>query len=438
MALVDEFSYMLGDDGVILNPDSLVPPFVDVTNVQGFDSAPPRVTEHDHEGTDGGFVDAEFEQSRPIIIEGTVYSGEGAPLEPFLDDLKMNWAPSTLPMPLYLKHPGVSERVAFVKPQGCRYASTQARRLGTAEVQFICTAEDPRIYSAELQTVPVPQGELIVTGRGYPRGYPYGYGAPAIANGVNIIVGGNRPTPLVISIPGPAKNMQIVNDTLGITMILDIELLAGDTMLIDTKTRSITVNGANRRTALREPDWFFLYPGNNYIRFRAESSNLTPGPAQNSITTFESGASPWAAVGGTVAQSSAQVYEGAFSLLLTPDGVTATVEARSELVQAIASRKHLLQARVRTPTTRSVSIACNWHEADGTYISTSATPTVVTANTWTLLSQEYTAPALTAQGRVMVLEGSTPPITDVIHIDNASLSLMEPTAITVQYRPAWR
>lgn len=275
MPLVDEMSYMLGDDGVILNPDSLVPPFVDIENVQGLDSAPVRLTEGELEGQDGGFVDAEFESRRSVILEGMVYSGSGDTLEPFLDRLKENWAPRALPIPLYFKMPGVSERILFVKPQGCRYDVNSLRRVGSAQIQFICTAEDPRIYSSTLQSFGIPQGDVIVTGRGYPRGYPYGYGAPVSPNGSSIFVEGNRDTPAVFTIPGPAKNFQIIHDTLGKSLILDAILLTGETMTIDTRTRTITVNGQNRRSTLRAPTWFFLSKGNNFLRFRAESNNST-------------------------------------------------------------------------------------------------------------------------------------------------------------------
>src|SRR5687768_9358567 len=104
MALTDEFSYQLGDAGIILNPDSLSTPFVDITRVTGLDSPPFRTTERDHEGTDGGFMDAEYEKGRPIILEGLAYAN-GSELESFLDDLKANFAPSRTLLPFYFKKP---------------------------------------------------------------------------------------------------------------------------------------------------------------------------------------------------------------------------------------------------------------------------------------------------------------------------------------------
>lgn len=274
MPLTEDFTYMLDDTGVVLNTSADLPPFVDVLKASGFDSAEIRLSQRDHEGTDGGFVDAEFEKSRTLTLEGVAYGGVNT-LEPYLDRLKANWGPSSTVIPLYYKLPGVAERVYFVKPLGCRYDYEELRRIGSTAIQFMCIAEDPRAYDAQLKTVNVLQGDTIVTGRGYPRGYLRGYGATVVPIGSSVFVSGNRPTPPTITIPGPCLNFQVINDTTGDVMIFDVNLLAGETMTIDMKYHSITVNGQNRRATLREPNWFFLRPGENYLRFRAVSSNNT-------------------------------------------------------------------------------------------------------------------------------------------------------------------
>lgn len=277
MALTDAFSYRLGDDGIVLNPDALVTPFVDITTIRGFDSAPLRTTSRDHEGTDGSFMDAVYEKGRPLFLEGMAYADSGS-VETFLDDLKGNWAPSRTLVPLYFKLPGVEERVFFVKPLGCRYDVNAMRRVGCTDIQFEAFAEDPRAYTSTLFNVNIPQAAISITGRGYDKGYSYGYGEVDIGQDqVNLVVGGNRPTPPILTITGPALQPRIINDTLGITMQLDINVLAGETLVIDMQYHTIMLNGSvSRRSALVNPTWFYLQVGDNFLRYRTAVQGATP------------------------------------------------------------------------------------------------------------------------------------------------------------------
>lgn len=269
MALTDDFSYMLGDSGIILNPDALITPFVDITKVIGLDNAPYRTTERDHEGTDGGFMDAEYEKGRSLILEGTAYA-DGDSVEPFLDSLKANYAPSRTLVPFYFKKPGVTERFLRVKPLGCKYDVDQIRRLGLTEIQFSMFAEDPRIYSSNVREEFITQSQTALTGRSYNKGYSYGYGTTVDPSARNIVVGGNRPTPVTLLMTGPAEQPTVINETSGTTMVFDLSLPAGSVLAVDTYYHTVRLDGANRRSALVDPNWFFLLPGDNIIRYRSQ------------------------------------------------------------------------------------------------------------------------------------------------------------------------
>lgn len=269
MALTDDFSYMLGDGGIILNPNSTIMPFVDITSVKGLDNAPYRTTERDHEGTDGGFMDAEYEKGRSIVLEGTLYAVADQ-VEPYLDNLKANFAPSRTLIPFYFKKPGVAERFLKVKPLGVRYDIDQIRRLGYTDVQFSMFAEDPRVYSSNLRDFTIQQTAVSIGGRSYNKSYSYSYGASITPSGGNFPVGGNRPTPPIITISGPAEYPIIVNDTLGATMLFDIILDSGSSLTIDMYYHTVKINGVeNRRSSLVSPEWFFFQPGNNFLRYRS-------------------------------------------------------------------------------------------------------------------------------------------------------------------------
>jgi hypothetical protein len=274
---MDAFSYKLGDTGTVLNPnDTSILPFVDITDIKGLDTPEIRTTERDHEGTDGGFIDAEFEKMRTITLEGQIIAGSDL-VETLLDQLKYEWAPRRDSIPLYYSHPGASDRVMFVKPLGVRFDYTTLRRVGSCDVQFMAQAEDPRLYDAVLQTFNLSQGLAITTGFSFDLGFNFGYGAAVDPNQTNVYNGGNRPAPAVITIPGPVSNPIIYNDTTGNVLQFNISVASGDNLVIDLGYRTVKLNGSvSRRAALLAPDWFLLAKGDNYMRYRASSAGGTP------------------------------------------------------------------------------------------------------------------------------------------------------------------
>lgn len=165
MPLTEDFTFQLGT-GPVLNTDSASLPFVDITKISGLDSAPFRETIRDHEGTDGGFIDAEFEKGREIFLDGTVYANANS-VETYLDTIKSNFAPVTSPIPFYILIPGTVERLLFVKPRGARYDIDMARRLGMTNIQLGLYAEDPRIYAASETLATILFGSAATTGFGF-------------------------------------------------------------------------------------------------------------------------------------------------------------------------------------------------------------------------------------------------------------------------------
>lgn len=275
MAL-DDFTCKLGSTGYVLNDDPVLADdsYVDIYSFKGFDSAPPRLSEHDHEGTDGGFVDAEFDKARPISLEGVLFSTCDEAMG-VLDTLKKNWSLSSTEVPLYIKWPGLGERLINVKPLGCRFDIDTAIRTGRTSVLFQAIAEDPRFYDVTQITVNVPLVSIVFTGRGYSKSYNFGYGSTtAVAEGRTITNFGNRKAPATIRINGPSVNPTIIHDTTSSQLDFTITIPSGQYLDIDLRTHTVRLNGtANRRTALKAPNWFLLHPGNNFIRYQAESGS---------------------------------------------------------------------------------------------------------------------------------------------------------------------
>jgi hypothetical protein len=159
-----------------------------------------------------------------------------------------------------------------------------------------------------------------------------------------------------------------------------------------------------------------------------ETSGLTvvindpaEGTTLNSNPFFEVDALGWTALGGTFVRSTAQFHQGAASGLLTPDGVTVTVEARAASVPADVGVTYRASAWVRCAASRNVSVSINWRTAAGGFLSTSTLLVAVTLNTWTLIDLIATAPASTGLAELSVSMGATPLVGHTLHIDEAKL-----------------
>lgn len=271
---LSDYEFQLDNTGVLLNGGS-VAPFVDITKVTGLDNAPYRETIRDHEGADGGFLDAEFERGREIILDGIIYC-DTTSVEPYLDELKSNYAPVRTPIPFYFKSSGVNERVIFVKPRGVRFDWELARRIGITNVQFLLYAEDPRIYDNTLNEIVIPFGGSATTGFGFSFGFDLSFGTVVPPDGTYIVNNGNRPTPAVFTIDGPVTDPRIMNDTDSKSLNFSIVLASGEFLTVDLANRTVLFNDdINRRDALVTSDWFLFNPGSTFIRFGGSSGSGT-------------------------------------------------------------------------------------------------------------------------------------------------------------------
>src|SRR3954453_10572244 len=91
--------YQFRDDGIVLNTDASLP-FVDITGVQGLDTAGYRTTTKEVEGIDGGTLEANFETPRTVVIDGIAYASPTA-LDAYLDHLGATCDPNAADDPYY-------------------------------------------------------------------------------------------------------------------------------------------------------------------------------------------------------------------------------------------------------------------------------------------------------------------------------------------------
>jgi hypothetical protein len=147
---------------------------------------------------------------------------------------------------------------------------------------------------------------------------------------------------------------------------------------------------------------------------------LTPNPF------FEVDAAGWTGTGGTVARSTVQAHEGVASLLLTPDGVTATVQTQTGLMPTSPGAHMRATPWVRCAVDRNVDLVIGWNTAGGAFISSDFKTFPVTANTWTQLTFTGVAPDTAGQCRLLPARlMGTPPASHIVYIDEAEIFTLD-------------
>lgn len=276
---LSDLTFQYTDTGVLMNGSDNAFPLIDVNSVKGLDSAKYRTSNKDTEGQDGSTIEADFESDRTIIIAGTIITNSGSALEPLLDRLKANFAPSTLYQPFYFKAPGVAQRQVFCKcVSGFKYDWDSLRRTASAKYQVTLQAGDPIIYGVTLNTATGSLTTGIVTGFTFPFSFSFGFGTTVVTPGTfTIYNNGNRPAPFIATVIGTTTNPELRHETLNRSVALGLTVGSGSTLSIDFAKRTATLDEQNVSGKVYKEGWFLLQPGPNALR-------LLAGAAVASIT----------------------------------------------------------------------------------------------------------------------------------------------------------
>jgi len=142
----------------------------------------------------------------------------------------------------------------------------------------------------------------------------------------------------------------------------------------------------------------------------------------NSNPDFETTLTPWSSQDGAVLTRDNTVAQtGSWSMKITPPGGTPGPRAEGDQVPVTPGLGYRALGYLRCVTSRQVALNVNWFNASHGYITTSVNQAAVTANTWTLFSALFVAPAGAAYGQLAPTIPSTPPATDVMFVDEARL-----------------
>ena len=142
------------------------------------------------------------------------------------------------------------------------------RQQRTATIHLAFEATDPRKYSATLHQQSTGLG-TATGGLVFPATFPATFGSGSAGGQVSVTNLGNTDTPPTMTIVGPVDNPIIDHVELGRSLQFTLSLITGDTLVLDADARTATLNGtANREQNLSLPQWFFLTPGTNTVKYR--------------------------------------------------------------------------------------------------------------------------------------------------------------------------
>ena len=249
--------FLIGDDGI-----------------DGFGTTDLRVSDIARPQAHGLFQQRTWLGQRDIDFEVLVVGDSQADVLTNLQTLGEAFAPasSTEAEALALRVGGQTF-LAFGRPDKTA-ADVSLIHSGLAKVKTRFVATDPLLYDAT-ESSDTSGGASTSGGHGYPHAYPHGYGS-VVSGDITAANGGNFETYGTATISGPCTNPTITLAETGESLSCTIAIDVGDSLVIDFKERTVTLNGtASRSTAVDRPgsSWFAMAPGDNTIGFSQSSGS---------------------------------------------------------------------------------------------------------------------------------------------------------------------
>lgn len=210
-----------------------------------------------------------FAGNRLVTVEATMH-GSPSVLRDQVDQLAAAAALSDLERPLVWVLGGMTQlRRANVRVVGRALPIDSAFAAGKAVATLQFEATDPRVYGNIERSDSTGVG-AVTGGLAMPHGFPHGFGL-AEAGTITTTNGGTYPAPWTATLTGPLTSPRIaLVGTDGELRLDGFDLAAGDTLELDSRRRTIRLNGtASRAGSLTRRAWFDLPVGSAAVQLTA-------------------------------------------------------------------------------------------------------------------------------------------------------------------------
>lgn len=234
-------------------------------------------------GRHGGSAGRIFANVRKPSFDGRVVGVDNADFASVRSQFMEAFAIITEPegeLPLVFQHPGAGKLRLYCRPIDVNMPIDRKFALKYPTFQARFEASDPLVYSNDehqvLMTLPIASGGLT-----FPLSFPLVFGS-GVSGTTSVTNAGDVGAPWRAILSGPAQNPIILNDTTGQTLELNgVSVNAGETLVYDSATSSISLNNVASRTGFltSASSWWDLEPrvatDLRYSATGADTSSMT-------------------------------------------------------------------------------------------------------------------------------------------------------------------
>lgn len=254
----------LNSDGIYLQPE-----------LEGLTGLPNiRSTSGVNAGADGGWTSAQFFDARLISIKCVI-----ADQSPAIVEQKRRELMSLLALgkanPLEIRFTTESGNAYTINARVTGVTAPLGQILKKQDVLIQLRADDPLIYAYNEEGGTV--ATLLVQQPS--GGFEIPFTIPLTINGgegyTSVVNSGTEAVYPVIELTGPLHNPSVVNQTSNQIIELDnLTMSASDKVVIDTQTRTVTLNGADVYDLLSEDSSFMtILPGENIMALNSDTTS---------------------------------------------------------------------------------------------------------------------------------------------------------------------
>lgn len=257
-----------------------------------FEPVPERVFDTDKPADSGTYSSPNLDASRVITLTGYAQAPDRAAADRARNQFAALCKRGHL-FQLLVEEP-VVDKTAWVKRGGGNQVNTGPTQF---TFQLILIAPDPAKYSAVVRTDSTPLAQDAPGGiqwngpdglSGIQWNGPAGntgvqWQSGAGANGVITLENdGNTDAPIRFSITGPVVTPTIIRTDTDETLQWNGTVPTGSTLVIDTGTGAVQLDGGNQRPLMSRVDWFTVPPGGIDVLFQSP----TPSPTAELLAVW--------------------------------------------------------------------------------------------------------------------------------------------------------
>lgn len=250
--------------GILFNNGPWTKPTRFVTEVRNLWGHTKKTNDQERDADDGAFLGDDFVASKLIEFHVDIECTGAAQANQEIIILDQAWQPMTAEIPFVFQKAGLTgKKVIYVRPRDIDIPSNYDLGRGFIRMSSRLFAPDPRIYSLAQKTA---SGSIAA-----------GSTNNAItATNDGTFLHGSRP---IVEIDGPTVNPRVTfAESGGEALRLDGSLAAGQTIIIDTYYRTVTIGGVDAYSWVRtDNQWPKLMPGVNNITYsRTGTTGTSP------------------------------------------------------------------------------------------------------------------------------------------------------------------